>query len=212
MVIESMNKSEKFWDKRAVEYDKDEKKWSDSHNKVVEHTKKHLKTDDIIIDYGCGSGILTFQFADLVKEIHALDISSKNIEAAKQRAKGNKIENIVYTQTTIFDEEYKKESYDCVLAFNVLHLLENIPETLSRINELLKSGGLFISETTCLGEQKSFFRSIISFFSKIGLLPYVEKLSFSELEKMISSSDFQILETDVIGETMPTYFVVAKKI
>lgn len=207
-----MNKSEKFWDKRAVEYNKDEKKWTNTCNKAVEHTKKHLKTDDIIIDYGCGSGILTFQFADLVKEIHALDISSKNIDAAKKRAKGNKISNIIYSQTTIFDERYQKETFDVVLAFNILHLLENIPETLSRINELLKSGGLFISETTCLGEQKSFFRPIISFFSKIGILPYLDKLSFSELEKMISSSNFQIAETDVIGETMPTYYIIAKKL
>ena len=66
-----MNKSEKFWDKRAVEYEKNEKKWSETYNKAIENTRKHLKKDDIALEIGCGSGIMTMQLAKHVKKIHA---------------------------------------------------------------------------------------------------------------------------------------------
>ncbi len=206
-----MNKSEKFWDKRAVEYDENEKKWEETYNKALENTKKHLKKNDIVLDFGCGSGILAIQLASFVKEIHALDISSKNIEAAEQRTKGRKIENISYTHTTIFDDKYKKESYDVILAFNILHLVEDTPKIVQRINELLKLGGLFISETASLGESKSFLRFLISFITKLKILPRVNKLGYSEIDNMIVTEDFKIVETEVLGEGIPTYFVVAEK-
>lgn len=207
-----MSKSEKFWDKRAVEYDKNEKKWEETYNKALENSKRYLKNTDIVLDYGCGSGMLTIQLANHVKEIYALDISSKNIEAAEQRTKGNNITNISYAATTIFDDSYKKESFDVVLAFNILHLLEDTPKALQRINELLQPGGLFISETASLGETKSFFRFLMSFLSKIKILPYVDALKFSDLEDLMTNEGFQIVETEILGQTMQTYFIVAKKL
>ena len=206
-----MNKSEKFWDKRAVEYDVNEKKWEETHNKALENTKNHLKKSHIILDYGCGSGILAIQLASFVKEIHALDISSKSIEAAEQRTKGRKIENISYTHTTIFDEKYKKESFDIILAFNILHLLDDIPKVVKRINDLLKPGGLFISETASLGQTNSFLRFVMSIFIKIGIFPPVKSLKFTELEDLIVQGDFQIIETESLGQTVFTYFIVAEK-
>jgi 2-polyprenyl-3-methyl-5-hydroxy-6-metoxy-1,4-benzoquinol methylase len=211
MRMQRMNKSEKFWDKRAVEYDKSEKKWEETYNKALENTKRYLKKSDIVLDFGCGSGILALRLARYVKEIHALDISSKMIEAAEQRAKGNNVENIHFAQATIFDERYKKESFDVVLAFNILHLLEDSPKAVLRIYEILKSGGLFISETACLGEAKSFISFIISIVSKLRIVPDVTKLKFSEIEDMITEGEFQIIETEVLGEGVSTYFVVAKK-
>lgn len=210
--MQKMSKSEKFWDKRAVEYDKNEKKQEETYNKALENAKRYLKNTDIVLDFGCGSGMLTIQLANLVKEIHALDISSKNIEAAEQRTKGNNIENISYAQTTIFDDRYKKESFDVILAFNILHLLEDTPKSVRRINELLKPGGLFISETASLGETRSFFRYLMAFLSKMKLLPHVVALKFFELEELISKDDFQIVETEILGQSMQTYFVVAKKL
>ncbi len=206
-----MNKSEKFWDKRATEYKKDEKNWEETYNKALENTKKHLKDSDIVMDYGCGSGILALRLARFVKEIHALDISSKMIESGEQRAKGNKIENISFAQTTIFDERYKNESYDVILAFNILHLLEDSQKAVQRINELLKSGGLFISETACLGEAKPFLSFIMSVIIKLRILPSVNKLKFSEIEDLITKEGFQIIETEILGDGVSTYFVVAKK-
>ena len=107
-----MNKTEKFWDKISKNFDKQAKHHEQTTNKTVENIKKYLNDSDIVLDYGCATGIITYEIAENVKEIHGIDISSKMIEAAKRKAGERKIGNIDFAQTTIFDKRYKGESFD----------------------------------------------------------------------------------------------------
>jgi len=206
-----MNKSEKFWDKRSKEYDRQEEKYEQDYNKVIENTKKFLNINDIALDYGCGTGIVTNKIADNVKEIHGIDISSKMIVVAKRKAEERNIQNITYLQSTIFDDRYKKESFNVILAFNILHLLEDTQKVMQRINELLKPGGLFISATACMGEKKTFIGILLFLLNKLRIIPYTKFLKFSELEGLIANGNFQIIKTEDLHDTPPNYFVVAKK-
>ncbi|MCG3221783.1 MAG: class I SAM-dependent methyltransferase, partial [Candidatus Heimdallarchaeota archaeon] len=206
-----MNKSEKFWDRTAKEYETKEIKWEKIFNKAVENTKKYLSSNDVLLDYACGAGVITAQIASCVKETHAIDISSKLLDVAKRMANERKIENISFVKTTIFDERYQKESFDVITAFNILHLLEDSKEIIQRINELLKPGGLFISETPCLGEKKSLLGTFLSLLSKLRIVPYLNRLKFSELEDLLAERKFQIIETEDLQQKQTNYFIVAKK-
>jgi 2-polyprenyl-3-methyl-5-hydroxy-6-metoxy-1,4-benzoquinol methylase len=134
-----------------------------------------------------------------VKEIHGIDISSKMIEAAKGKADERKIENIDFAQATIFDERYRRESFDVILALNIMHLVEDTQKVMQRINELLKPGGLIISSTACLGEKKTFLSILLSIpiflLIKIGIPPYLRSFKIPELEDSITKENFQIVET-----------------
>ena len=145
-----MDRSEKFWDKRAHEYDKDEKKHVQTYHKTIESTRRNLSISDVVLDYACGTGIITNEIADSVKEIYAIDISSKMIDVARRRAAERGIDNVHYTKATLFDKRYQGESLDVILAFNILHLLDDSQKVMQRISELLKPGGLFISAPGCL--------------------------------------------------------------
>lgn len=206
-----MNKSERFWDKRALEYDRQDKKYELSSNKAVENTINYLKNDNIVLDYGCGYGLITSKLAKSVKEIHGIDISPKMIEVAKRKADEHSFENIIYTQSTIFDDVLKEESFDVVVAYSLLHLLEDLQKSVERINNLLKPGGLFISDTVCMGEKKSALGFFLLLLSKIRLIPQVKKLKFSELEGLIANGGFQIIKAEDLHQTSLDYFIVAKK-
>ncbi len=207
-----MNKSEKFWDRSAKEYEHKKIDWEKIYNKAVENTKKHLKSSDVVLDYACGAGVITAQIADYVKEIHANDISSKMIDVAQRIEYERKIENINFLKTTIFDDRYKEESIDVITAFNILHLLEDSNEVIQRINELLKPGGLFISETACMGEKKSLLGTFLSLLGKLRIIPYLNPLKFSELEDLLTEGNFQIIETEDLQQKQTNYFIVAKKL
>lgn len=131
------------------------------------------------------------------------------------------IENIGYTQTTIFDEKYQKESFNVILAFNILHLPEDAHNDIQRTSELLIPGGILVSTTPCLGQKcTSFFwriplfslRILLFLANKVRITPYVRFLKISELEEFITRENFQIVETEILSESPPHYFIAARKL
>ena len=206
-----MNKSEKFWDRAADSYDREEDKDEQTHNKILENTRQHLKISDIVLDYGCGTGRISNEIADNVKLIHAIDISSKMIEIAEKKAGERKIENIDYAHSTIFDERYERGSFDVILAFYILHLLEEPHKVMQRMNELLKPGGLIISATPCMGE-KTLLSIPLSLLSRIGLVPKIRLFKLPELEEAIADGDFEIVEAECLHQSTRQYFIAAKKV
>jgi ubiquinone/menaquinone biosynthesis C-methylase UbiE len=80
-----MNRAIKFWDRQSRNYDKTESKIEQLRVKVVEKSKKYLNASDIVLDYGCGTGTITCEIAETVKEIRGIDISAKMIERPKEK-------------------------------------------------------------------------------------------------------------------------------
>ncbi len=172
-------KKDKFWNWLAKNYD------DEVGEQTVKLTKKYLKKNDTVLDYGCARGAYTIALAGDVKEIRGIDISPKMIELAK-----NKSKDISFKEATIFDIS---EKYDVVLAFNLLHLLEDTQKVIQKIDEILKPGGRFISVTTCMKEQ--LLLRIAGFFISIFGVLYVRKFKISELKKLISIR-LDIVETE----------------
>ena len=211
-----MNKSKEFWDRASKNYDKTEERFEYIHSKSRENTKKYLNGSNIVLDYGCGTGTTSCEIANRVKEIHAIDISSKMIEIAKRKAVASKVENINFSQTDIFDKRYKKESFDVILAFNMLHTVIDPQVVMRRIYELLKPEGLFISVTPCLREKMAFLVNIqiqlVRILCKIGVIPIpIRRLKSSELDDLLVNGDFQTIDTEKLYKGASSYFVVAKK-
>ena len=204
-------KAEKFWDRTAQYYDKEEKKDERTYLKFIENARKHLKFTDLVLDFGCGTGIVSNEIAENVKMVYAVDISSKMIEIARNKAFGRKIQNVDYVYSTVFDERFTRNTFDVILAFNVLHLLEDSQKVIQRINELLKPGGYIISATPCMGE-RPILNSLFSVGSKIGILPKIKSFKIFELEHLFINGNFEIIETECLPHNSPQYFLIAKKI
>lgn len=204
-----MDKSEKFWDRLAKNFDKGGDQYEQSYISTI---TKHLEIGDIVLDFACGTGSFSCLIADKVKEIHAIDISSKMLVIAKRKAAERKIENINFVQSTIFDERHAIESFDVILAFNILHLLEDTPKVIQRVNELLKPGGLFFFDTVCTEESKSWLSFFLSILSKTGIVPNINHFKISELDGIITKGDFQIIESEILNQTPSSRFLIAEKI
>ena len=205
-------KSEFFWDKISRNYDNQVgKKYQQTYTDTIEKTKKYLNKSDVVLDFACGTGITTLQIANCVKEIYAIDISQNMIDIAEEKAKNNEIDNIQFWKTDLFHETFEKGFFDVILAYNILYFIKNAQKNVTRIHELLKPEGLFISVTDCLGEKISLLNRIHHFLSRIGMLPFMKMYSISELEGVVTEGNFSIVETANLYDTPPNYFIVAKK-
>jgi 2-polyprenyl-3-methyl-5-hydroxy-6-metoxy-1,4-benzoquinol methylase len=211
-----MNKPERFWDSASKNYDKTEERFKYIHIKSRENTKKYLRPSDIVLDYGCGTGTAACEFANMVKEIHAIDISSKMIERAKEKAIAGNVENIRFNQADIFDEKYEEGSFDTILAFNMLHTVPSAQSVVQTIHKLLKPEGLFISVTPCLRGRMSLLVNLqiqlVRVLCKLGVIPIpIRRLKSSELDDLVESGGFQSVCTEEIYKEASSYFVVASK-
>jgi ubiquinone/menaquinone biosynthesis C-methylase UbiE len=203
-----MSKSVKFWDRMANRANRQDASVGGSEIKTVEITKKYLKSSDSVLDYACGTGSMTIDIARHVETMDAMDISPRMLEVVKERAQHNNIENIQFTQGTLSDAPYDDESFDAVLAFNILHLLEDPQLAVHKVNRLLKPGGFFISATACLGESR-LMGVFLSLMSKTGLVPYVKRVNQTTLEVIMTDGGFQIIEMER-PEPMNTLIVARK--
>ena len=201
-----------FWDNISDNYDKELIKHKEAYERMLNNTKKHLTLQDNVLDYACGTGKITLELASNVKNILGVDFSSKMVKIAKRKIEENKCNNMKAVQATLFDESLKKESFDVILGFNILHLLKNQHEIMLRIHELLKPNGKFISATPCLREKTSFMRFFLPIFSKIGLAPYVKSLKYNDVKTVISQNKFNILESECDDKHDARIFIVAKKV
>jgi 2-polyprenyl-3-methyl-5-hydroxy-6-metoxy-1,4-benzoquinol methylase len=206
-----------LWDRLAGNWDKPGISLGENDVKIIEKTKKYIDADSIVMDYGCATGSICLEMAGAVKEVHGIDISPKMIDIAKRKAAERKVKNVTFSQATIYDERFKKKSFDAILALNILHLLEKTPQVISRINYLLKPGGVLISATPCLGQKKIVgILLVVPLFlmSKIGILPAVKFFSLSGLKKVIANNRFQIIETESLSlpsSLITEVFIAARK-
>lgn len=206
-----MHNPENFWNRMAGQFDKRAKQYELTHTETTGKIKKHLRDSNIVLDYGCATGRIAFELAPYVKEIHGIDFSFKMIDLAKRNAGESKIENVDFTKATVFDEIFQRESFDVVLALNILHLVEDAEKALQRIDELLKPGGMLITTTATMGELKTYIKVIIRFLIKAGLAPKIRFFKILELENLISDGNFQIIEAECLNRNKTEYFIAAKK-
>lgn len=208
-----MHKAGKFWDRIAKKYAQSPIKNVEAYKETMDRTKAHLSKGDSVLEVGCGTGSTALLLADSVKRITASDISANMIDIARNKAKDQQIENVTFVHAALFDDALKTESFDVVLAFNLLHLLEDTPVAIRRLRELLKPGGLFISKTVCVAEHSTLklLRLPMYIGEKLGFVPYVKFLRIHALEEFITNENFQIIETGNYPPSPPSRFIVAKK-
>ncbi|HNT76493.1 MAG TPA: methyltransferase domain-containing protein [Anaerolineae bacterium] len=197
----SMNITTLFWDRNAKTYEQQEARYPQMHARNIENARKYLCANDLVLDFGCATGVKALELADDVREIQGIDISPKMVAAAKRNAVEWKVHNVDFVQATIFDQRFAEGAFDVLLAFGILHLLKDLPQALQRINILLKPGGWLISSSACMGQDDTilgWINRLLSIPARIGLLPTLQFLKIPELEAAIARAGFAIVETETI--------------
>ena len=207
-----MRNPERFWDRIAKNYDKHSDKKRESLLATIEKIKRHLNPEARVLDFACGTGEKALGVAERVQSIHGIDLSPRMIEKASIKATDRQIENAQFSKTDLFDATLQPGSYDGILAFYILHLVDDPARVLDRIHELLAPDGQLICETPCLGESGALIGWLLALVGKLGVLPEVRCFRIADLESMISNaSSFQLIESESVAENRNHLFVVAKK-
>lgn len=102
--------------------------------------KINITPDTCVLDYGCGTGILSHYLCEKYNcNIDAFDLSKDEIENAEVAWKDDKI-----NWKTIENFDFPFEKYDIIISSQVIEHVHNVGNYLCRINSMLKSEGMLI--------------------------------------------------------------------
>ena len=106
-------------------------------------------TESRVLDFGCGTGLLTEKLAPLCGHIVAVDISAEMIDVLRSKVVEKRIGNVTPLVTaidsaTITENPELAVKFSLVVASSVCSFLPDYNSTLSDLSFALKPGGLFV--------------------------------------------------------------------
>lgn len=124
----------------------------------IGNLEQYVKKDDIVIDIGCGSGILALAAGKLqCKKVIAVDLDSMAVKVARENIEKNGMEDIIEVREGDLMDVISEKA-DVIVA-NIL--AEVIVVLTKQIIPYLKEGGIFISSGIILNKIDDVVNSVI---------------------------------------------------
>ncbi len=205
------HKERKFWDKFAGNYDKFIKKTVDkTYQSVLSNIESELEISNTVLEIGTGTGIISFAICSKVASIVATDISPAMLKIATQKQEETNIRNIDFQIQDSYQLTFPDNTFDVVIASNLLHLLYEPEKPISEVKRVLKDNGIFIAPTFCAGEnvKSKMIANIAGFFSGFRI---VNKWTINDYKKILTTNGFSINKAIRIDGRFPMAYVVSKK-
>ena len=156
-----------FWDKVAFVYDIFVNVINRKvHEKLKEEVFSLIQKEDVVLECACGTGMLSRPIALKCKTLIANDLSQKMTDKARQNCKD--IKNIEFETADIMKLRYEDDSFDKVVAANVIHLLDQPQAAVKELMRVCKDGGTLIIPTYMNKEDKKKNSSFIKTIDKAG--------------------------------------------
>lgn len=155
-----------FWDKVSGVYDLFENIYNKSvYQSTGESVAKYIKNTDRVLECACGTGAISIFIAPVCKELIVSDYSVGMLKQAKKKLKN--YDNIDYRRVDITDIEAEDNSFDVVVAGNVIHLLPDPQRAMNELTRVCKDGGRLVIPTYINGDEGT-NKLAVKFLEKLG--------------------------------------------
>ncbi len=135
-----------FWDQVAGVYDIFVRFINkETHAKLRKIIADLIGQEDVVLECACGTGMLSEVIALKCKKLTATDFSGRMLNKARKNCV--RFSNITFQKANITSLPYADESFDKVVAGNVIHLLDQPHASLKELDRVCKIDGLLIIPT-----------------------------------------------------------------
>jgi len=92
----------------------------------------NINSNDIVLDIGCGNGVLTYDVSTKAKKVIGIDLNKNNIAIAKEKYSAPNIEYLIRDVTAYLPNKI----FDVIILSNVLEHIKNRVELLRKIKKM----------------------------------------------------------------------------
>ena len=116
-----LNKDKKLWERKFVVSNYDDDAFQKlKYQHIISKTISEVNSSDIVVEVGCGTGLISFEAAKKAAKVLATDISSEMIEQCRSKQLSTNVHNIKFSKEDSYSlsfETHEKESW-CNNALN----------------------------------------------------------------------------------------------
>ena len=154
-----------FWDRVAPLYDAFENTVNRaSYEGTALAVGQMIGPGDEVLECACGTGAISAAIAPACARLVATDYSEGMLKQARKKLA--KPSNVTVEQADITDLRYANDSFDAVVAGNVIHLLPEPGDALKELKRVVRPGGTIIVPTYVIPKKwaHTMFLRVISRF------------------------------------------------
>ena len=202
-----------------MNFDFEAKSWDDDKRiarakLISEEIDKWLgeKINNNAMEFGCGTGLITFNLKNKFKDIMMVDNSAGMIEEVNKKIKNQNVNNI-RTWCGDIDEIDDKNKYDVIYTSMTLHHIINIDKVLEKLYSLLSlEGELYIVDL--VEEDGTFHSSEKGFeghngFNQNDLMETLKNIGFKDIKNKVFYKGSKVIEERNVDYEL--FIMIAKK-
>jgi|SRR5665647_391357 len=137
-----MNVNKKDFDKEAANWDETPGRVKLAHDIARAMMDIDIiKSDMNVLDFGCGTGLLTLQLQPLVRSITGVDSSAGMLEVLRSKIESHKLTNV---RTQLLDVEagdHLEGAYDLIVSSMTLHHIKDITGLFNQFQQIMNAHG-----------------------------------------------------------------------
>lgn len=174
---------------------------------IAEYVANQIDANDNVLECACGTGMFSLPIAKRCKRLTATDFADKMLRQAQNKCKD--LPNICFELADITRLNYKDESFDKVVAANVIHLLDNPAAAMSELMRVCKKGGVVIIPTY-INESTKSASAAAKFFNMLGA-NFKHEFSAATYQEFFKEMGYDVNEYYTAQGRMPCCAAVIRK-
>lgn len=198
-----------FWDTASHFYSLFENIYNgDVNRRLVTSVADQITPDDIVLECACGTGMISKGIAERCKSLTATDFSDGMLAQTKKTCA--QFNNITIEKSNILELKYDNDSFDAVVAGNVIHLLDDPKKALSELMRTCKPGGKVIIPTYVNNENAGKPGVFIRVLEKFGA-KFKRQFDFTSYKQFFADCNYHEVEYKLVEGKMPCAIAIIHK-
>ena len=198
-----------FWDRIAGVYDLFGNVYNGKVNReLCRLIVKSINKSDVVLECACGTGMISAAIAPVCNSLTATDFSEGMLKQARKKCKG--FPNVKLQTADITSLDYENESFDAVVAANVIHLLDHPYQALAELDRVCKKGGRLIIPTYVNREKTGKTGGVVKAIGKAGA-DFKQQFTYSNYRAFFEKAGYRKIETELIQGRVPCAVAIITK-
>ena len=198
-----------FWDRIAAVYDLFGNIYNGKVNReMCEAVCSQIEKTDNVLECPCGTGMIFELIAGKCRKLVASDFSHGMLEQTQRKCR--KYANVEVRFADIMALDFPDESFDIVIAANVIHLLDEPVQALKELDRVCRQGGKLIIPTYVNDENTGKTGNFARIVNKAGA-DFKRQFTYANYMDFFTEAGYTDVETRLIRGRIPCALAVIRK-